>query len=303
LEIWAGDTCVSHVEDLETGSARRSVYGAIYPLAEWVAFNWWFLRVHSRPSLAGHRTGYRGGGSRHNLRAAGDGQAWPDLSIVPQGRTTRLTWRADRQPAIGAPVRFIADGELDIPSEQAQHALRLLVQSVLTRLQEHGIHDTPLAKEWRAIVEADPDETAFCVAAARLGIDPYTASPEESDQIIHAGERLEEPVLGDFLDAIDPARIADSLSWVERVTKRIRRSATPTQTIPQLPRPHDGIGEGVSSTRPWEAGYRQAQALREQLGMPVTEAFVPVRSSVSAKQPLTRRSPASADGRPIGPAS
>ncbi len=49
LEIWAGDTCVTRVED-ESPSERRSIFVPLYPLAEWIAYNWWFLRAHGRPA-------------------------------------------------------------------------------------------------------------------------------------------------------------------------------------------------------------------------------------------------------------
>jgi hypothetical protein len=35
-EIWVGDRCITQVEAAD-GTFRRSVYGSIYPLAQWVA--------------------------------------------------------------------------------------------------------------------------------------------------------------------------------------------------------------------------------------------------------------------------
>src|SRR5690242_9624003 len=51
LEIWAGEECITQVEDLASKSPRRSIYCSLYPLAEWVAYSWWLLRAHTR--LAG----------------------------------------------------------------------------------------------------------------------------------------------------------------------------------------------------------------------------------------------------------
>ncbi|CAJ58934.1 MULTISPECIES: hypothetical protein [Frankia] len=48
-ELWVGGRCVTQVEEPD-GTFRRSVYGSVYPLAEWIATNWWPLTGHIRPS-------------------------------------------------------------------------------------------------------------------------------------------------------------------------------------------------------------------------------------------------------------
>lgn len=50
LELWVDDNCITQVEDLDSGSARRSIYVSLYPLAEWIAFNWWRLKANVRPA-------------------------------------------------------------------------------------------------------------------------------------------------------------------------------------------------------------------------------------------------------------
>jgi hypothetical protein len=48
-QLWIGDECVTHVETID-GDDRRSVFGSLYPLAEWIADNWWSLTSDLRPS-------------------------------------------------------------------------------------------------------------------------------------------------------------------------------------------------------------------------------------------------------------
>jgi hypothetical protein len=50
IEIKVGSDLVTLVEDRGSGSSRRSIYCPLYPLAEWVAYNWWFLLADTRPS-------------------------------------------------------------------------------------------------------------------------------------------------------------------------------------------------------------------------------------------------------------
>lgn len=40
LKAWLDDTCITLAEDVSTGSVRRSISVPLYPLAEWIAFNW-----------------------------------------------------------------------------------------------------------------------------------------------------------------------------------------------------------------------------------------------------------------------
>lgn len=48
-EIRVGNRCVTQVEATD-GTFRRSVYGSLYPLAYWIASNWWLLTSHIRPT-------------------------------------------------------------------------------------------------------------------------------------------------------------------------------------------------------------------------------------------------------------
>src|SRR5690554_6418275 len=82
LEIWVDGECVTMSHDIDNQSVRRSIVVSMYPVAEWIAFNWWLLVRNSRASSYLHRSDVR---ARHSLTAAGDGYAWPDLSVLPQG--------------------------------------------------------------------------------------------------------------------------------------------------------------------------------------------------------------------------
>jgi hypothetical protein len=63
---------------------------AMYPVAEWIAFDWWPLAHKGAAPTAHDPTALR---SRRSLTSAGDGYAWPDLTIVPHGELAELCWR------------------------------------------------------------------------------------------------------------------------------------------------------------------------------------------------------------------
>jgi hypothetical protein len=143
LEVWVGSECVTRVEDILTGSARRSIYCSLYPLAEWIAFNWWPLTANIRPAAFPKQA--RLWGRQHNFRAAADGFIWPNLMLWPQGSSTFVRWRSDAVVRNGAPVRYISSGDAFTDSIETRHSLSGIVESVLVRLEEMGFGSSPLS--------------------------------------------------------------------------------------------------------------------------------------------------------------
>jgi hypothetical protein len=282
VEIWVGRDCVTQVQDSPSGASRRSIYCSLYPLAEWVAFNWWFLRAHLRPAALA-ASPWAGPGPRsngrpdawarhHNLRSVGEGFFWPNLSILPEGRLTRLLWHADEAPSPHSPLRYLGQGELRLPSEFVEGALGDLVEAVLTRLREEAVDETVLAAEWRAIRESSREEQAFCEAAARLGLDAYDIDPHTAGLLSETAQTLEAGLVDEFLDAVDPACIESGLRWIEEATLRISRSTDGADGRLLALRAQVGR-ERVGSQTPWERGYREAWRVRQAMDLQDQELF------------------------------
>src|SRR5262249_35717208 len=151
-EIWVGGECATQVEASD-GTFRRSVYGSLYPLAEWIAGNWFSLNYHIRPSaidtrywtwanLRSHRWL-----RQHNLRPAGDGRPGLVLKIAAEGPVAGLTWRLDRARRL-RPIRFAANGAAWVRTADALESLAEVVNHVLERLAESGLPKTRLVEEW-----------------------------------------------------------------------------------------------------------------------------------------------------------
>jgi IrrE N-terminal-like domain len=125
-----------------------------------------------------------------------------------------------------------------------------------------------LGEEWASIGSLEADEREFCLAAARLAIDPYAAEDAVSSSIPAAEESLQAALLEEFLDAVDPSGIRSGLGWVERGSDKIRTS--------QL---SDGSGRDLEALAavdpdersrpgepPWAGGYRKARSVRRRRG-------------------------------------
>lgn len=301
IEIKVGSDLVTLVEDRGSGSSRRSIYCPLYPLAEWIAYNWWFLQSDTRPSsflaqdgvsaLSASRLLPAALREHHSIRASGDGFAWPDLLIVPDDSQTRLVWGDDSAHSSRWPIRFLTRGDHRARSEQVQQELEIVVTATLTRLAEQGVAGTVLEKEWAAIQQTDPDEADYCRAAARLGLDPYSdAEPYEQD-ILQAAQTLSGQVLTDFLDAVSPEHIGRALVWISSLRSTIegRQAAIPPpdaevlQDLRAAARRH----WASVSTFPWVVGYEQARVIRGQLA-PDNTTRLPVDRYVTS---IARKAP------------
>lgn len=283
LEIWVGDECVTQVEDIDSQNVRRSVYVPLYPLAEWIAYNWWFLKAHSRPasllgdlrSLAssqGRRAALSGMLEHHNLRAVGDGFLWPNLTIVPEGTHTRLAWYPDDGATPERPLKYIRGGEAWIHSESLELSLARFVDDVGTRLTEQEVIETSLQKEWAALRVTDAEEAAFCIAAARLGLDPYSDALDLQDSLERATAVLEPSLVDDFFDAVNPERLPSGIDWVVNSTRRINERAPGGTDGEDLRAAVEAMPAG-STAKPWDLGYGQAVRVRNLLGLDAWERF------------------------------
>lgn len=283
IQIWVGDTCITLVEDKESGSARRSIFASLYPLAEWAAYNWWLLTANTRPAtmlarLQGRSEFFlqapRSYRERHCIRSAGDGFYWPDLFLLPEGDNSRLIWNGDEGNTTSQPIRYLSSGERFVNSAEVQRTLAGLIESVLTRLAEQGVTGTALEQEWRTVQGADADEAAYCTAAARLGLDPYAEADPYKDGIFEAYSALDSPELfGDFLDSVDPPQMRTALDWFSRTHTEITiLNATTGRPVPDVrdERPALDDVRGL----PWEVGWRRARVVRQALGCDMTQPLL-----------------------------
>ncbi|MFF2535215.1 ImmA/IrrE family metallo-endopeptidase [Streptomyces cyaneofuscatus] len=279
IEIRAGGEVVTLLEDSESGSSRRSIYAPLYPLAEWLAFNWWKLLFNSRlsrPELinAFERTRLTDPELlRNNFRRIGDGFSWPDLAIIPAGNQTTVSWRPYTSPVANWKIRYIGRGDVAVASADIQGEFARIINAVISRLDERGITSTVLHKEWAAVTGADAEEADYCRTAARLGLDPYSEAHEFEDEIIRSSQILATGLFTDFIDAVSPTRIRQSQKWVSQAEAKIEEIATPWDSRAQQIRAALSGVKILSNSRPWEAGWEQARLAREAAEVDCVQQF------------------------------
>jgi hypothetical protein len=279
-EIWIGDRCVTQVEESD-GTFRRSVYGSLYPLAEWIAANWWVLNHDIRPSAVESRywtwpnVRTQPWLVQHNLCGAGDGMAWPNLTLVPEGEMTRAVWAPNKDRTLG-PVRFVSVGDAWARSEEVTEGLARLVDHALDRLVEAGQPKTRLSEEWAEIANTDDEEGAFCRLVARLGLDPYSIDDRTAADVLGAVDRLPAELTEDFFDNADPQAVSRAAGWTQRAldvaTTAAARARNTLQPLYEATST-DNSTLLVSTERPWTTGYRMARQVRQALEVPSINRF------------------------------
>jgi len=259
LVIRAGDDVVTRVHDKRAQTVRDEIYLSLFPIADWVTRNWFFLQSE-RANPRRPREGFR---TRHGLRSGRDGGAVPDLSFVPEGDVVALHW----EPCHGQyeNVEFLGEGGVEVAMEQLTAELSRVVQLVLDRLDTLGVgRTTSLAEEWEAIHGLDRDELEFCGACAQLGQDPFAVPDTVAQEIVNVSDLVPGDMLPDFYDSASTSQLASDVRLLrdELRTMERRRGQAPSllKLCGKLPLTPAG-------KHPWQEGYDLARWLRSHLGL------------------------------------
>lgn len=211
LTIRVGDSVITRVLDTRARTVRDFVYVPVYPLAEWLATNWWFLTHELENPLKRADPDFH---RRHALGANREGYAFPDMEVVTTGARTRLAWKCG--PVPWTRLESLSSGEAWVESSEFRESCIDLMDRVIRRLVSLGVDETLLQEEWAAIQAADNDEAIFCETAAGLGWDPYDMDDDRRAQLF-----LLKDELGDVLVEAVPALSANGLYDAEK-HERIR---------------------------------------------------------------------------------
>jgi hypothetical protein len=292
LTLRAGPDVITLVGEPGRGSYRPYVTAPLYPLAEWIAFNWWSLVADARPGtmISQLRFAYKNGvgdsrgpwivrSRRHVMRDAADGFSWPDLMIVPEGRQTRIIWMPDSAPHEGR-TAFLGRGNALVESAGFADRIGAFVDDVVRQLAQCGISGTPLQEEWAAVRGTGADEAAFCRLAAQLGLDPYTDVDAYQDEILAVAGELPEHLAFDFFNGVGKNHLTDRLRWMARARQEIgATSDVEPDQLAELRAICADLSEMFyapgAKEDPWDIGAETALRVRAWAGLSDTEPFDP----------------------------
>lgn len=254
LSILIDDDPVTELLDRQTKSVRTRVFLPLFPLAEWLADNWWFLKSEVERPVAGKDRLFE---RRHNLRWAREGFVLPSLRLVTLGENVEAQWKPLDIPAAG--IRFSTSGQALLSARALEATLGDFVNAVVTRLDDMGLPRTTLHDQWAAIQQADDDERAYCQAAARLGRNPYEDDDSLEAEILDASRRIRPELLDDFLSLATPDRLAAQTSELAAASESIASNGDEIDALKGVRNQSPTPPKGAS---PWETGYTFAARLR-----------------------------------------
>lgn len=257
----AGTNALASREAL-TGEKSEALTIALAPLAEGIAKDWW--------RILGRRDCW------HSLLRYRNGYVIPDVSLRFDGRDFEIS---SRQPTYGAEdLHFPSVSAQSVPRGDVESALAGLVSSVIDRISQAGVRDTPLHTIWSRVTasRSDPEEAAFCEAAGALDLDPYRIEDAQASLIERSGQLFHDEPLIEFLAGMSapaapsaprvPARTADTI-----VTNLLEVAGNrgPRVTLPEVSKAANDVRAQArrgSGERAYAPGYRVARRLRRLLG-------------------------------------
>lgn len=263
LMVRVNDSILTRVVDHSDSRVRECIHVPLYPIAEWLATNWWCLLHESEDRTGATESCFR---ERHALGYSREGYRYPDLQVVSFDKTTRLTWKNDRLQ--WSRLEFLErEGCQWVDKKEFRHSCAKFVDSVVAQLSSSGVTDTLLQEEWGAIQDADEGERRFCQTAAALGWDPYVIDQEVQAGVFRVEEVLGGAVLEEALPILHAEKLEAELATIERVLRVGKAKSIPLERIKSI---RDAVIRAVAEEpddRPWKVGYSLARQVRSRLDL------------------------------------
>ena len=259
LLIRVDDSVITRVLDQRARTVRDRIYVPLYPLAESLVTNWWFLLHEVGNPVKSDDHSFK---RRHALVSARDGYAFPKLHVASSGGRVLLAWMPDS--FLWTRIEYRGRDELWIDKNEFRASCTDLVDRVVRRLAACGVEGTLLQEEWGSIHAADRDERLFCKTAAGLGWDLYALNDVQRAAVLGLEDVLDQAILEEAVAVLDGARLEEQATAIAATLEPGRYAGLPLEHLrAACPRPAVQV-EGGS---PWSAGYALARDVRQRMGL------------------------------------
>lgn len=189
LAVTANDHLLTFGEDIAQKELRHGPHVSGYPVAEWLAWNWWRLRWEiSRPS---DETAILRWDFAHRMSTIGEGYVWPNITISSDGVQSFLVSQSSRDPGTALFRYFGAPGRERVPATHLEAAIDGFLEDILDRLEGAKVHESNLRRLWNDLKteRADPELARFRRLEAQLGHEPDEA--DENEVRLHLADATE----------------------------------------------------------------------------------------------------------------
>lgn len=301
LTIRLNDKPATRLYDVQAQTVRDGLFAAAYPLALFLAENWWRIRWEPAPEKCAMRAKPQWR-LAHSIAAAGAGYVWPNITLYGDGEFVFV--QVGPQGSQSSSVQFVSQHNGALPVEDFEAEVDRFMAGVLARLDARDLPDTELTHFWQEVQaeRRDAEVSELRRLEAMAGYDPGEAPEEFLGALLGLERRLgasairelvaasRRKALGDLRaleDAIAargiPYRVADSRrierEYAERLSLVDGRQRLPWQRATEAARVARrvwGLGEGpVGNAALAEIMHIDADSLAPSLvdAVPYSAAF------------------------------
>ena len=261
----ANDHLLTFGEDAARKELRHGPFVSGYPIAEWLAWNWWRLRWeigHPADENAILHWDFA-----HRMSTIGEGYVWPNITISSDGVQSFLVSEPSRNPDTVLFRYFGAPGRQRVPATALEAAIDGFVEDILERLEGAKVRESNLHRLWNDLKaeREHPELARFRRLEAQLGHEPDEADENavrlHLDDATELGEEALSEIAADaVLGGGDPRGMFRADDFAQ-IAKRNGFDAAPSDAIKLdnmagMPQP--------GQVEAWSLGERCAKGIRSQ---------------------------------------
>ena len=187
---------------------REGPLVSAYPIAEWLAWNWWRLtsEIGERPT---DKLAARAWDFSHRVSTVGSGYDWPNISIHSDSHRSYLGSIQSKPDSVRSFAYY--DSSVAVVSTKAlERAMSDFIENTIKLLENKGIRDSNLQCLWRDLKSerVSPDGSCYRAMEARLGFNPDDLNENTIFRILDNAESIGRDALNEV--AADEARAGNA---------------------------------------------------------------------------------------------
>ncbi|MFY3457767.1 hypothetical protein ACOTJD_13980 [Achromobacter xylosoxidans] len=262
---------------------RTYVSVSVFPLAEFIAANWWPLLYEPHEKSKVPNVDHVAFNQRHWIDQHTDGFAYPKVGFFGADSSVRIIAQSTKIP--NADICFYEKTQSinrnweGLRRDKVEAALLEFIRAVADRLPANQ-DKVWLNDQWLRIDQSRKDggEAKYCRLAGLLGEDPYEPGEELYDTIVRTVELLGEDMATEMCATSQVSDVVERSAWLHEQSEiLINRSKAAAQYSFGL---KDELQGEPLGRQPWERGYSAARKVRQLLGVS-SEQALDERQSVS----------------------
>ena len=246
----------SHVNTDSRIQSERVVV-PLYQIAEWAAA-WWWAMFWEYGRWGAEDNDYL---SRHDIQRAATGFCFPGVFFRPTGDWMDV--EARRYKPRHTAIEYLTSGQYRVPLIEVKQEFARIIEVTLARLQDDGLLNTDLQRDWDAINSLDAEARSFCVAAGRFGLDPFDLLEEEAAAIEKLLERVPEHWRADLFSLGSPRAVYEEYGALNAAAEELTGMAVG----PKWNMKRGSEAPSPNTAAPWQVGFEAARTIREALGL------------------------------------